>query len=324
MQKSKYLVANENDQRWGLTISTVGYEEIAPGEPYPTKGHADGYYFEQEQGRTLSEYQLLYVMEGEGVFSSSHTKPTKVREGDLFLLFPGEWHTYHPNPHTGWKSFWIGFSGRNMDDRVAAGFMRREKPIYHVGFSSEIVRLYRSAYDAAVKEQAHTQQLLAGIVNHLIGIMYALERNIVLGKNASHVNMINKARLRIREAQLVQDRLHLGEILQTEGGDERRGDARNDLVIVQQEGVHLVLLTVDNLGVLRAYYCAATAEDTPFLDDLCLMVLDFNRLYRTLSQAFITILATGFLKLEVLFHKSGLCCHITFQEQEVPVWDTPR
>ena len=200
MQKSKYLVANENDQRWGLTISTVGYEEIAPGEPYPTKGHADGYYFEQEQGRTLSEYQLLYVMEGEGVFSSTHTKPTKVREGDLFLLFPGEWHTYHPNPHTGWKSFWIGFSGRNMDDRVAAGFMRREKPIYHVGFSSEIVRLYRSAYDAAVKEQAHTQQLLACIVNHLIGIMYALERNIVLGKNASHVNMINKARLRIREA----------------------------------------------------------------------------------------------------------------------------
>ena len=200
MQKSKYLVANENDHRWGLTISTVGYEEIAPGEPYPTKGHADGYYFEQEQGRTLSEYQLLYVMEGEGVFSSTHTKPTKVREGDLFLLFPGEWHTYHPNPHTGWKSFWIGFSGRNMDDRVAAGFMRREKPIYHVGFSSEIVRLYRSAYDAAVKEQAHTQQLLAGIVNHLIGIMYALERNIVLGKNASHVNMINKARLRIREA----------------------------------------------------------------------------------------------------------------------------
>ena len=124
--------------------------------------------------------------------------------------------------------------------------------------------------------------------------------------------------------QLVQDCLHLGEILQAERRYERRRHAGHDLVIVQQEGVHLVLLTVDNLGVLRAYYCAATAEDTPFLDDLCLMVLDFNRLYRTLSQAFITILATGFLKLEVLFHKSGLCCHITFQEQEVPVWDTPR
>ena len=163
MQKSKYLVANENDLRWGLTISTVGYEEIGPGDPYPTKGHADGYYFDVEKGRTLNEYQLLYVMEGEGTFCSSHLNTTKIREGDLFLLFPGEWHTYS-------------------------------------GFSSEIVRLYKSAYDAATKEEAHAQQLLAGIVNHLIGMMYALERNIVLGKNSNHVNMINRARLRIREA----------------------------------------------------------------------------------------------------------------------------
>jgi len=43
MQTSKYLLANERDALWGLTISTVGYEEIIPGDPYPTKGHADGY-----------------------------------------------------------------------------------------------------------------------------------------------------------------------------------------------------------------------------------------------------------------------------------------
>ena len=114
MQKSKYLVANENDLRWGLTISTVGYEEIGPGDPSPTKGHADGYYFDVEKGRTLNEYQLLYVMEGEGTFCSSHLNTTKIREGDLFLLFPGEWHTYSPCREVGWKSYWIGFSGRNM------------------------------------------------------------------------------------------------------------------------------------------------------------------------------------------------------------------
>ena len=41
MQTSKYLLATERDAEWGLTISTVGREEIAPGEEYPTKGHAD-------------------------------------------------------------------------------------------------------------------------------------------------------------------------------------------------------------------------------------------------------------------------------------------
>lgn len=200
MQISKYLVANHLDLQWGLTVSTVGYEEIGAGDPYPTHGHADGYYFTIEEGRELPEFQMLYITEGEGVFQSSHLKETKIKEGDIFLLFPGEWHSYHPNPETGWKSYWIGFKGKNVDDRVKAGFLQPEKPIYHIGYSSEIIRLYKAAYDAAVEEQAYSQQLLAGIVNHLIGMMYSLERNIELSKNQGHVTMVNKARLRIREA----------------------------------------------------------------------------------------------------------------------------
>lgn len=200
MQKSKYLVADSRDLLWGLTVSTVGYEEIAPGDPYPTQGHAEGYYFEVPEGRELNEYQLLYIVEGEGLFRSAHQSEIELKEGDLFLLFPGEWHSYHPKADRGWKSHWIGFRGKNMDDRVAAGFLTPAKPIYHVGYSSDIVRMYKAAYDAAVEESAYSQQLLAGMVNHLIGMMYSLERNIELNKNTAHVNMVNKARLRIREA----------------------------------------------------------------------------------------------------------------------------
>ena len=200
MQTSKYLIATERDAQWGLTISTVGYEEISPGDDYPTKGHADGYYFDLQKGRTLNEYQLLYLTEGEGIFRSTNQKPTRIKEGDLFLLFPGEWHTYHPNPRTGWKSHWIGFKGKNMDDRVTAGFLKPEKPIYHVGYSFVLESLYQRALDEATKENAYSQQLMAGIVNHLIGMMYSLERNIELNKNHLHVDMINRARLRIRES----------------------------------------------------------------------------------------------------------------------------
>ena len=199
MQTSKYLIATERDAEWGLTISTVGREEIAPGEAYPTKGHADGYYFDIQKGRTLDEYQLLYQSEGEGVFQSEHIPETRIKAGDIFLLFPGEWHTYHPSATKGWKSYWIGFKGKNIDDRVKAGFLSPEKPIYHVGFSNEILSLYEEAYKTAQEEAAYSQQTLAGIVNHLIGTMYSLERNIVLNKNTQHVDLINKGRLRIRE-----------------------------------------------------------------------------------------------------------------------------
>ena len=200
MQTSKYLIATERDAQWGLTISPVGYEEISPGDDYPTKGHADGYYFDLQKGRILNEYQLLYLTEGEGIFQSANQKPTRIKEGDLFLLFPGEWHTYHPLPQKGWKSYWIGFKGRNVDDRVRAGFLSPTKPIYHVGFSSEIVHLYDEAFSKAKEEAAYSQQTLAGIVNHLVGLMYSLERNIILNKDYNYADIMNRARLRIRES----------------------------------------------------------------------------------------------------------------------------
>lgn len=199
MQISKYLVANSRDSQWGLTVSTVGYEEIGANDSYPTRGHADGYYFDVDKGRVLNEYQLLYITEGVGVFNSLHAKDVALKAGNLFFLFPGEWHSYHPTGKQGWKCYWIGFKGKNVDDRVKMGFLAIDKPIYNVGFSADIVRLYEEAYKRAQEEAPYSQQILAGIVNHLVGLMYALERNIELSKDHTRVDMINHARLRIRE-----------------------------------------------------------------------------------------------------------------------------
>lgn len=199
MQDSKYLVATERDAQWGLVVNTVGYDEVLPNAPYPTKGHGDGYYFDPNKGRILDEYQMLYLVEGEGLFSSDHVKDAHIKAGDLFLLFPGEWHTYHPLPGKVWKSYWIGYKGRNIDDRVHYGFLSPEKPIYHIGYSSEIVHLYTSALKTSKEEVAYSQQILAGIVNNLLGQMYALERNIEFSRRGGYVDMIGKARLMIRE-----------------------------------------------------------------------------------------------------------------------------
>ena len=176
MQTSKYLLATERDAEWGLTISTVGRE---------------------------------------GVFRSAHLPETKIKAGDIFLLFPGEWHSYHPSSTKGWKSYWIGFKGKNINDRVKAGFLSPEKPIYHVGYSNEIIALYEEAYKTAQEEAAFVQQTLAGIVNHLIGKMYSLERNIILGKDSKHVDIINRARLRIRES--LEDTLTIQDLAQELG-----------------------------------------------------------------------------------------------------------
>ena len=197
---SKYLLASERDAEWGLTISTVGYEKIDPWEAYPTKGHAYGYYFNIDKGRVLDEYQLLYQPEGEGVFESAHIPETRIKPGDIFLLFPGEWHTYRPLTDKGWTSYWIGFKGKNIDDRVKAGFLSPDKPIYHVGFNNDIISIFEKAMKIADSEDPNYQQTLAGIVNYLIGQMYYLERNCELKKNSDQVDLIAKSKVMIRES----------------------------------------------------------------------------------------------------------------------------
>ena len=40
----------------------------------------------------------------------------------MFLLFPGEWHTYTPDKETGWNEYWIGFDGKIMENWEKNGF----------------------------------------------------------------------------------------------------------------------------------------------------------------------------------------------------------
>lgn len=199
MHSSKYLVATKRDELWGLTVNTVGYEEIGPHEQYPQRGHAEGYYFEVEEGRTLQEFQLHYIVEGGCTFRSAHQAETVLHEGNMFLLYPGEWHSYRPLSEEGWKSYWIGFRGKNMSDRLQAGFFQVNSPIYYVGFSSEMVQLYKMALQTAKDEWANHQQILAGVVNQLIGTMYSLQRNIELNRVHKRADLVAKAQLRIRE-----------------------------------------------------------------------------------------------------------------------------
>lgn len=170
----RYLVASEKDRLWGLTVNTVGYQSIRPHEPYPPQDHPQRYLFFKEKGRVLSEYQLLYIVRGKGQFSSEHCPKSTLVQGAMFLLFPGEWHTYSPDYNEGWEEYWIGFKGLNFDQRVETKFFQRENPIFQIGQNDEIVALYTKAIAVASEQKHGFQMLLAGIVNLLIGYVYAL------------------------------------------------------------------------------------------------------------------------------------------------------
>lgn len=194
----KYIAQNIRDEQWGLTVCSVGYQHILPNEEYPPKNHENEYIFTPDKGRVIDEYQMLYIAEGRGTLTTASCREMQIKEGDIFLLFPGEWHTYSPDRETGWKEYWIGFKGINMDSRVAEGFFQKENPLYYIGYNETAVSLYREAIHVAQSQEKYFQQLLAGIVNHLLGVVFSTHENIRL-RASSSPKLIDKARAFMQE-----------------------------------------------------------------------------------------------------------------------------
>ena len=83
-----------------MSISGVGFQSIDPNDSYPLKGHPLGYTFNPERGRIIDEFALIYIIKGEGTFSSIRCPEQKITKGDAFFLFPGQCTaiTLPPNP----------------------------------------------------------------------------------------------------------------------------------------------------------------------------------------------------------------------------------
>ena len=196
--RRKYLTINPSDQKWGLTTHSVGHQVISENEAYPPQVHPTRYLFNIENGRILNEYQLLYITKGRGMFSSESSGRSQVKEGYMFLLFPGEWHTYRPDPETGWNEYWIGFDGRIMDEWVKDGFFRKESPVFNIGLNEEIIALYKRAIIIAEAQEANYQQALSGIACNLVSMALYLSRNRDFNKS-DVASQMNQAKIAVHE-----------------------------------------------------------------------------------------------------------------------------
>lgn len=164
---SRYLPVEPDAVRWGIHVVDCGYSIIPAGSPYPPLRHPDNYMFTWEQGRILSEYQLVYITRGEGVFESKTTGQIEISAGEVFILFPSEWHRYRPQEQTGWDENWIGFDGEYAR-QIMERFFTRSKPLFKVGYDEELVKLVRSIPEAIQTASSGFQQVLAARVAEVL------------------------------------------------------------------------------------------------------------------------------------------------------------
>ena len=197
-QEIYYPARSASDQNWGLSVTTAGYQSVPPYSLYPAGDHPPGYCFNYENGRILDEYQLVYVSKGKGFFSTASVGEMILTEGSLFMLFPGEWHTYRPENETGWNTFWIGFKGSVMDQMIAGDFFSRKSPIIQMGYNEKLVGLFQKVLAFAREERPGCQQLLAGYVSYLLGQIEYQKRNEAITNHRIH-SLIDKARMLMKE-----------------------------------------------------------------------------------------------------------------------------
>ena len=197
----KYLTIGPHDEEWGMVVTTVGMQSIEPNASYPAMQHPESYDFKPQNGRILDEFQIVYITEGVGYFESESIPRRRITAGTVIMLFPNEQHSYAPDTKEGWTEYWIGFKGEIAERILSAGFFSPKDAVIKIGLSNSLIGLYRDAIRLATKERIACQQLLSGVVTHMLGHILYKYRSLGEGANCSE-DIINEAR------QLMRERIH--------------------------------------------------------------------------------------------------------------------
>jgi AraC-like DNA-binding protein len=176
-----YLPGDPETGRWGLRLHAGGSARIFPGGAYPALGHPGSHLFHWERGRILAEFQLILIAAGAGEYEDRDGH-RRLFAGDAFLLVPGRWHRYRPDPLRGWTERWLAFSGpavgRLYDEgrldprptrRLDAGQRGRLDEILHLldrrpprwraeaeALTASVLARFGDAEDLAVDDPLHT------------------------------------------------------------------------------------------------------------------------------------------------------------------------
>ena len=157
---------------WGVDILTIGHNVHPARKAYPDHNHPNQYCFDWNEGRTLDEFQLVYIANGQGVFESQTIPPTLVEGGTAFLLYPGVWHRFKPSYETGWEELWVGFRGHYAEYLMRQECFSPQQSLMSISLRSELLNVFTRLLDTLKYEGTAYQQIATCQVIQLLGLVY--------------------------------------------------------------------------------------------------------------------------------------------------------
>ena len=198
----KYLAIGNEDKHWGIYLTGAGHIKVDKHTQYPLTDDPSHHYFHWSVGRRLSEYQVLYITRGQGIFESELTGTRKINAGDVFFLFPGVWHRFKPDKATGWDEYWVEFDGELIRHYREKGFLVPDNPVVTVGIQEDIATNYLKITELLGEEKPGFQYIASGILLQILGQIFASRKSILFEGKAVE-KQIRQAKL------LILENLHL-------------------------------------------------------------------------------------------------------------------
>jgi AraC-like DNA-binding protein len=206
----RYLPLSEEMHKRSVSVLAAGYHVShlrvperynlsRPNIPYPPLIPPDHVLY-WSTGRTLQEHQLIYVTRGRGLFESKTCPLRTIKTGDLFAVFPGEWHRYGPNTSDGWDDYWVAFIGRAAAEYVAECQLSVAEPVIEVGIDTRLIEEFIGITDELRDIAEGHQEIMAARTLLILGLAKAAR----LRKNSSETYM---ARTIERAKNLLLERL---------------------------------------------------------------------------------------------------------------------
>lgn len=193
-----YLPENETPNPAGIELLGSGFSKINKSESYPPLGHPRSYLFQWENGRTLQEYQLIYVTRGKGILETAATEHCEFEAPFVFILFPGVWHRYRPDRETGWDEHWFSFKGSFPDSLLNDGIIDPNFPTFQIGHSDRILTQIQLAHNEIRSEPYGFRNVAASAIMQILSLATSLPHRH-REENQSIREVIRQACFRIRE-----------------------------------------------------------------------------------------------------------------------------
>jgi AraC-like DNA-binding protein len=179
-----YLPTSERDRQWGLYVISAGHQQVLPGQDYPPRGHPRTHDFVWHRGRVLQEFQVLYIIAGEGIFESKPTGRVPIHAGNAIFLFPGIWHRYTTVKEVGWDEYYVAFQGDDAGRLWERQFIDPEQAVLETGMDDTILHSFTTLLDRIRSERVGFQQLIAtDTLAIMAGVMAAARHQ----RTSSHI-----------------------------------------------------------------------------------------------------------------------------------------